>query len=88
MALMMRVAFETQRVDHHSEWSNVHNRLDVWLTTHSVQGVSDRDLAMARHANAIAGNRAGLRAKRWSSIQSFKVRTDCVRLFVTVPIAY
>ena len=56
IAFMVRVAFEAEKNDHHPEWSNVYNRVDVWLTTHSVQGVSDRDLAMARHINAIVGN--------------------------------
>jgi 4a-hydroxytetrahydrobiopterin dehydratase len=55
MAFMVRVAFEAAKLDHHPEWSNVYNRVDVWLTTHSVQGVSDRDLAMARYINAVAG---------------------------------
>ena len=56
MAFMLRVGFEAEKTDHHPEWSNVYNRIDVWLTTHNVQGVSDRDLAMARHINAIVGN--------------------------------
>jgi len=56
MAFMVRVAIEAEKIDHHPEWFNVYNRIDVWLTTHSVQGVSDRDLAMARHINAIVGN--------------------------------
>jgi len=56
MAFMVRVAIEAEKLDHHPEWSNVYNRVDVWLTTHNVQGVSDRDLAMARHINTIIGD--------------------------------
>jgi 4a-hydroxytetrahydrobiopterin dehydratase len=53
IGFMVRVAMEAQRIDHHPEWSNVYNRIDIWLTTHSVQGVSEHDLAMARYIDAI-----------------------------------
>ncbi len=56
MAFMVRVAMEAEKIDHHPEWSNVHNRVDIWLTTHSVQGVSECDLALARYINVIIGH--------------------------------
>lgn len=45
-ALMTRIAMAAEKADHHPEWSNVYNRLDIWLTTHDANGVSERDVAM------------------------------------------
>lgn len=57
---MTRVALLADKVDHHPEWSNVYNRVDVLLTTHDAGGVTQRDLDMARfidEAAAAAGGR-------------------------------
>jgi 4a-hydroxytetrahydrobiopterin dehydratase len=48
MGLMMQIAVHADRADHHPEWSNVYNRLDIWLTTHDAGGVSHRDVALAQ----------------------------------------
>jgi len=45
-ALMTRIAMAAEKADHHPEWSNVYNRLDIWLTTHDAHGVSERDVVM------------------------------------------
>jgi 4a-hydroxytetrahydrobiopterin dehydratase len=45
---MTRVALLADKVDHHPEWSNVYNRVDILLTTHDAGGVTQRDLDMAR----------------------------------------
>ncbi len=45
---MNRVALYAEKADHHPEWFNVYNRVDVTLTTHDAHGLSDRDAAMAR----------------------------------------
>ena len=47
-AFMTRVALLAEKADHHPEWSNVWNRVDILLTTHDAAGLSQRDLDMAR----------------------------------------
>ncbi|GAA0641074.1 4a-hydroxytetrahydrobiopterin dehydratase [Brevundimonas lenta] len=44
---MTRVALRADKVDHHPEWSNVYNRVEVLLTTHDAGGVTQRDVDMA-----------------------------------------
>jgi 4a-hydroxytetrahydrobiopterin dehydratase len=52
-AFMTRVALLAEKADHHPEWSNVYNRVDVRLTTHDAGGLSKRDVAMARAIDAL-----------------------------------
>ena len=54
-AFMTRVALEAEKADHHPDWSNVWNRVDILLTTHSAGGLTGRDVALARRIDAIAG---------------------------------
>ena len=54
-AFMSRVALEAEKADHHPDWSNVWNRVDVLLTTHSAGGVTERDVALAHRMEEIAG---------------------------------
>ena len=46
-AFMARVALLAEKADHHPEWSNVYNRVDILLTTHDAGGLSERDVRMA-----------------------------------------
>ena len=50
---MTRVALIAEKADHHPEWSNVWNRVDVLLTTHDAGGLSQRDIAMAQAIDAL-----------------------------------
>ena len=45
---MTRVALYADKADHHPEWFNVYNRVNITLTTHDAGGLSERDAAMAR----------------------------------------
>ena len=51
-AFMTRIALHAEKHDHHPEWFNVFNRVDIRLTTHDAGGLSQRDIALARFADA------------------------------------
>ena len=50
---MTRVALMADKRDHHPEWSNVWNRVDIRLTTHDAGGLSERDIDMAAAIDAL-----------------------------------
>lgn len=52
---MARVALVAEKMDHHPEWSNVWNRVEILLTTHDAGGLSTRDIALAEAIDAMVG---------------------------------
>ncbi len=50
---MTRVALAAEKADHHPDWSNVWNRVDVALTTHSAGGVTRLDIDLAHTIDAL-----------------------------------
>ena len=51
---MSRCALKAEKMDHHPEWFNVYNKVDVVLATHDCTGVSARDIELARFMDAAA----------------------------------
>jgi 4a-hydroxytetrahydrobiopterin dehydratase len=45
---MTQVALLAEKLDHHPDWSNVYNRVDIALTTHDLGGISMRDITLAK----------------------------------------
>ena len=55
-AFMTRVALEAEKMNHHPEWANVWNRVDILLTTHDAGGLTESDIALARKIDEFAPN--------------------------------
>ena len=51
---MSRVALAAEKMDHHPEWSNVYNKVDVVLSTHSAQGLTELDVKLAAKMDLFA----------------------------------
>jgi 4a-hydroxytetrahydrobiopterin dehydratase len=52
-AFITQVALMAEKADHHPEWFNVYNRVDIMLTTHDAGGLSARDVEMAGQIDAL-----------------------------------
>ena len=51
---MTRVALAAEKADHHPEWSNVYNKVEIVLSTHDAGGFSDKDVALAKLIDSIS----------------------------------
>ncbi|HEY0414689.1 MAG TPA: 4a-hydroxytetrahydrobiopterin dehydratase [Allosphingosinicella sp.] len=54
-AFMTRVALAAEKADHHPDWSNSWNKVEIALTTHSAGGLTGRDVDLACTIDALAG---------------------------------
>lgn len=56
MDFMQRAAGPIDEMDHHPEWTNVYNRIDVRLSSHDAGGITDRDLKLAKTLDGLESN--------------------------------
>ena len=54
---MAQVALLAEKMDHHPDWSNAYNRVEITLSTHDAGGITDLDLELARKIETILKNR-------------------------------
>ena len=52
---MARAAIHAEKLDHHPEWSNTYNRVEITLTTHDCDGLSELDFKLAETMDKLAG---------------------------------
>lgn len=54
-AFMTRVALEAEKMDHHPLWTNVYNKVEIWLSTHDAGDiVTEKDRNLAKKIDAMA----------------------------------
>ena len=54
IAFVVRLGFAAEKADHHPEWSNVYNNVEIVLSTHDAGGLSDKDVALAKLIDTLA----------------------------------
>jgi 4a-hydroxytetrahydrobiopterin dehydratase len=58
-AFMTQLALFAEKNNHHPEWTNVYNRVDMTLTTHDAGGLTRNDIVLAQHADTLFARHAG-----------------------------
>ncbi len=59
LGFMVEIGLYCERADHHPEWKNIYNKIWVELTTHDAGRVTDKDLALAAHMDAVFARAGG-----------------------------
>lgn len=54
-SVMTRIAFEAEKMNHHPNWANVYNFLEISLNTHEVDGVTQKDFELAKIIDGLVG---------------------------------
>ena len=54
-AAMTRISFEAELINHHPEWTNVYNTLEIFLSTHDADGVTEKDFELAAIIDLLIG---------------------------------
>ena len=54
-SVMTRIAFEAEKMNHHPDWSNVYNTLQITLSTHDADGLTAKDFELAKIIDEIVG---------------------------------
>jgi 4a-hydroxytetrahydrobiopterin dehydratase len=54
---MTRVAIKAQEMDHHPEWFNVYSKVEITLSTHDANGITERDIRLARFIDEVAAGK-------------------------------
>lgn len=52
---MSQAALVAEKMDHHPEWTNIYNKVEVTLSTHDAGGLTEKDVTLARAMDQIAG---------------------------------
>lgn len=53
LGYVVRIGIEAEKMNHHPEWSNVYNKINITLTTHDEGGVTEKDIRLAEIINKI-----------------------------------
>merc|ERR1712170_294332 len=53
---MSRVALQAEKMNHHPEWFNVYNKVEITLSTHDVGGLSEKDVTLAKFIDQAAAS--------------------------------
>lgn len=52
---MTRIAFEAEKLEHHPKWTNVYGTLEIFLSTHDADGVTEKDFELAKIIDELIG---------------------------------
>ena len=72
-AWMTQIALYAEKIDHHPEWFNVYNKIEVVLATHEAGGITQKDIAMARYMDKCAKALKGKPSPLAGSVSNEKV---------------